>query len=397
VGGWTAPVVTIFSGGFGYIVDTRSLVLAEEGELDLEDLPLTMLVDSVVLDGIQATRLDPVVPRLPTVADLVGKAVVVYAYGERIEGLVLSADQGLVLSTAEGVVFLASYDWIVAPSVSLSGARDRLTLRVRYRDATPGLAEVGLKYLAQGLSWTATYSATLGERTLSLRGMASFENRTGVEFTGARVSLVAGDVYRPVAKVPDGLGVRALASVAEFDLAPASEYHRYALPEVVDLTQGVSLAPLLSGDLAYVRAYRFSGGSVEVRIRFANDLAPLPAGEVRVYDGGLFAGAATIGHTARGEEVDVAIGAAFDLTGERVQELRQRLSDSLYRDSYRITLRSAKDAPVEVEVVESLYGAWTVTHTSLPYERLDAQRIVYRVTVPAGGSAEVRYTVEWRY
>ena len=27
--GWAAPVVTIFSGGFGYIVDTRSLVLVE--------------------------------------------------------------------------------------------------------------------------------------------------------------------------------------------------------------------------------------------------------------------------------------------------------------------------------------------------------------------------------
>ncbi|MDY0393075.1 MAG: DUF4139 domain-containing protein, partial [Candidatus Bipolaricaulis sp.] len=107
--------------------------------------------------------------------------------------------------------------------------------------------------------------------------------------------------------------------------------------------------------------------------------------------------AAAIGHTPLGSDVDLAVGAAFDLTGERVQESRQRITDALYRDTYRITLRSAKDAPVEVEVVEALPGTWTITEHSLPYERLDAQRVLFRVLVPAGGTADVRYTVEWRY
>lgn len=397
--GSAAPLVTIYSAGFGYVVDLRRVDLAQEGDVVLDCLPLTMLVDSLVLDGLTVTRVDPLARGVPGLEGLVGTTVTVFAHGERFQGRLVALRGGPVLATEEGLVFLSSYDRIVAPSPVVPATADRLALNVRYRDAVPGPAEIRVRYLVEGLSWGVTYTATLDGSTLQLRGLATFVNQTGVEFRGAQVSLVAGDVYRPTAKAPEALGVRALAAFAEVDSAPAFEYHRYAFPTPVDLTPGTALVPLLAGNLAYTRAYRFAGGPVEVRIRFKNAVAPLPAGEVRVYDAGeaMFVGAASIGHTPLGNEVDVAIGAAFDLTGERVQESRQRITDALYRDTYRITLRSAKGAPAEVEVVESLPGTWTVTQHSLPYERLDAQRILFRVTVPAGGSAEVRYTVEWRY
>ncbi len=397
IAGAAAPVVTIYSGGFGFIAETRSVLLASEGNLLLEGFPVTMLVDSLVVEGLTATRIDPQWIDLSTVEGLVGSSVTVYAHGERFAGLLLATVPALVLSTADGLVFLPAYDRIVAPGEA-AGARG-LALAIRYRAAEPGRTAIGLRYLTEGLSWRATYTASLGEDELVLHGVATFENRTGVDFAGAEVSLVAGEVHRPTAKVPEGLGVRALALAPEFDAAAGFEYHRYAFPERLNLTQGVALAPFLSGTVPYVRAYRFAGGAVEVRVRFTNALAPLPAGEVRFYDEGgeLFVGAAVIGHTPVGREVDLAVGAAFDLTGERVQESRQRLTENLYRDAYRITFRSAKEAPVEVEVVETLPGVWTITDSTLPYVRLDAQRILFRVTVPGSGEAEVRYTVEWRY
>lgn len=396
--GFAAPEITIYSGGFGFVREARSVLLAQEGDLILGDLPLSLLTDSLVVDGLTVTRLEPIRLGAPRLADLVGTAVTVFAHGERWQGQLLAIEGGLVLSTLEGLMFFPSYDRIVAALPSDVTATDRLTVKVRYRGATPGMAKIGLRYLADGLSWHVTYTATLGDATLALSGQATFENRTGTDFLGARVSLVAGDVYRPTARAAEG-AVRALAMAPDVVAVPAFEYHRYAFPSPVDLTQGISLMPLVAGEFAYTRAYRFAGGPVEVRVRFVNTVVPLPGGEMRVYDAGgaLFVGAAAIGHTPVGNEVDLAIGAAFDLTGERVQELRQRLTDTLYRDTYRITLRSAKDAPVVVEVVETISGTWTITRTSLPYERLDAQRILYRVTVPAGGSAEVRYTVEWRY
>ncbi|QAA76632.1 MAG: hypothetical protein BIP78_0866 [Candidatus Bipolaricaulis sibiricus] len=397
--GVAAPVVTLYSGGFGYIHEVRTVHVAQEGDLVLDALPLTLVLDSLVLDGLTVIRLDPVRPTVPSIADLVGTTVTVFAHGERLQGRLIATTPDLVLATPEGWVFLPSYERMVASAPPSTSPIDQLSVRVRYRDATPGESTVGLRYLANGLSWRAAYTAVLDDDTLSLWGLVTLENQSGVEFMGAQVSLVAGDVYRPTGTAPVGYGTRALAAFAEFDVGAAFEYHRYTFPTPVDLTAGVAVAPLLAGEVMFARAYRFSGGPVEVRVRFTNALGPLPGGEVRVYDmkGALFVGAATLGHTPVGSDVDLAIGAAFDLTGERVQEARVRIADNFYRDTYRITLRSAKDTPVEVEVVESLSGTWIVTQHSLPYERLDAQRILFRVSVPAGGSAEVRYTVEWRY
>lgn len=396
--GWAAPVVTLYSGGFGYVLETRSVLLAPEGSFTLTDLPHTMIVDSVLVSGLAVTRIVPVPRAVPAVENLVGSVVTVFADGERFQGRLLAVSPHVALSTPEGLVFLPSYDRIVAPLPPNPAAGEGLWLVVHYRDTTPGLHTVGLRYIAQGLSWTASYAATLGEGTLHLQGMATFANETGVEFRGATVSLVAGDVYRPTARAFALPAPSPLAVFAEvMDVAAVFEYHRYAFPSPVDLTQGVALAPMVSGEVPYTRAYRFAGGPVEVRIRFTNTLTPLPAGEVRVYDQDTFIGAGAIAHTPVGTAVDLAVGAAFDLTGERVQEDRQRLADGFYRDTYRVTLRSAKDAPTEVEVVESLSGTWTITYATLPYERLDAQRILFRVPVPASGTAEVRYAVEWRY
>lgn len=395
--GLAAPVVTIYSVGFGFVVDARPVLLFSEGDLVLTDLPLTVLVDSLVVDGLPWTRMGAKRTDLPTVDGLVGREVSVFARGERFVGHLLSAAPGLVLATAEGVMFLASYDRIVA-DVPL-GRAPSLAVTLHYRGATPGRTTIGLRYLAEGLTWGMSYTATLNADALALQGTGRIENRTGVDFPGAKVSLVAGDVYRPTAKDVEGTAVRALAFSPEADLGPAFEYHRYVLSEPVALTQGALWVPLVAGDLPYTRAYRFSGSAVEARVRFTNTLAPLPAGEVRFYDGGgdLFVGVGTIGHTPVGREVDLAIGAAFDLAGERVLEARERVADNTYRDTYRITLRSAKDAPVEVEAVETLSGTWTITSSSLSYERLDAWSVLFRVLVPARGTAEVRYTVEWRY
>jgi len=73
------------------------------------------------------------------------------------------------------------------------------------------------------------------------------------------------------------------------------------------------------------------------------------------------------------------------------------LGEDLNRDSYRITVRSAKGEAVEVEVLESLSGTWTITESSLPYEVVDSRTVRFELTVPAGGEAELTYTVEWSY
>ncbi|MDY0392561.1 MAG: hypothetical protein RBR89_04065, partial [Candidatus Bipolaricaulis sp.] len=306
-----SPVVILYSGGFGYVRELREVELAQEGELILDGLPLTMLVDSLVVDGLTVARVDPLKRGSTAIEGLVGTMVTVFAHGERFAGRLLATGPGLVLSTVDGLLFLSSYDRIVAPLPVEPPTADQLSLKVSYRDGQSGWTEIGVRYLAEGLSWNVTYTATLADAALQLCGVVGVENQTGVEFRGAQVSLVAGEVYRPTAKAPAELGVRALALPSAYDAAPAFEYHRYTLPEPLDLTSGIAWAPFICGTLPFTRAYRFSGGAIEARVRFTNALGPLPAGEIRFYDEGgeLFVGAAAIGHTPLGSDVDLAVGA----------------------------------------------------------------------------------------
>lgn len=388
-----APRIVLYQQGLALVEEEREFTLAPEGALVIEDLPQGIVLESLSIQGITVLSLSPVPSRYSDVEQLVGKYVEVVSPAGTFRGRVASAgDGGIVLETETGTVFLRDYQALKFPYPP------RRRVEVRYRAAEPGKKTLQLRYLTTGLSWSAHYRAVLEGERLELVGTATLVNDTGLSFPAAQVELVAGQVYTPTPKAAD-YEVRALAAAPEAGVTSAGEYHRYSLPQPVDLEPGTVLVPLVSAALPYQRVYRFQGGAVETVIRFQNTALPLPAGEISFYEegGGLFVGAAPIGHTPVGGEVELAIGAAFDLTGVRTQVSHVRLGDDLYRDTYRIAIRSAKDEPVEVEVVETLTGSWSITHSSLPYEQLDAHTVLFRLSVPAGGEAEVSYTVEWGY
>ena len=52
-----------------------------------------------------------------------------------------------------------------------------------------------------------------------------------------------------------------------------------------------------------------------------------------------------------------------------------------------------------IRVVERLYRwyTWEVTDKSLPYEKLDAQTIEFRVNLPAGEETTITYNVRYTW
>jgi hypothetical protein len=129
---------------------------------------------------------------------------------------------------------------------------------------------------------------------------------------------------------------------------------------------------------------------------------PLPKGIVRVYqkdsrDALQFIGEDRIDHTPEDETIRVKMGDAFDVVAERKQTDFEVLSSGhLYRSSYQADLRNHKDEAITVSVVEYLSGDWKVTQSSFPYEKESATRVRFDVPVPAKGSAQLTYTVEFR-
>jgi len=405
VAGWAGPRLVLYSPGFALIEETRELALEDEGTLVLHGLTRGWLPDSLILEGLTLLGARPLrhaellanegvhadTPRTPS--DLVGRVVEVTSGGRTLTGRLLSARDNLVLATLEGTVILPDYERLTLLQ-PLSAA-----VEIAYR-AEQGPADIKVRYLTEGLRWATHYTAVLGDGSLTLTGRAQLANETGMSFAGADIELIAGDIDRPTVREAMRADLPlafAAPMAAEVEIAPAAEYQRYALAAPVDLPEGTTYTPLVSGELPYERVYRFRGGPIRVIIAFDNELAPLPGGEMRVYDegGSLYAGASRIGHTPVDETIELSIGSAFDLTGERTHVRREQPTDRLYRDTYRIVIRSTKDEDVTVQALEDMRGTWEIIRTTQPYELVSAQEVRFDLQVPAGGEATVEYTVEW--
>ena len=93
------------------------------------------------------------------------------------------------------------------------------------------------------------------------------------------------------------------------------------------------------------------------------------------------------------------MGLAADITSERRQTdfRRDGLPKNVVETAHRIVLRNAKDEPVTVDVVEQIPGDWRMLEESQPHRKRSAAQADWKITVPAGGQAELTYRVRTRF
>lgn len=280
--------------------------------------------------------------------------------------------------------------------------------------------EMEVSYLTGGLSWSADYVLTLSDndQTADLTGWVTITNNSGVEFENAELKLVAGDVHRVTDQVVyyDLLRAGKTASAAgeSFEESSLFEYHLYKLefPTTVKNNQTKQIQLLSVSDISvkkqfvfgripgYTRPYSYSD-KVQVVLKFENSEEnqmgmPLPEGRIRVnkadVDGSLeFVGEDSIDHTPRDEEITLYIGDAFDVTGKRINVSTTKVGSNSRKDAFRVELRNHKDEPVEVQVVESVYGDYEILQSSHEYTQIDANMIAFLVEVPANSQVDVTY------
>jgi hypothetical protein len=202
------------------------------------------------------------------------------------------------------------------------------------------------------------------------------------------------------------------------------EYHLYTLPGAVSLAENQTkqVAMLEAPRIAATRVLESRGGGywymsrvgqmqpqpASISLKFDNKETaglgkPLPGGVVRVYKDDSsgqtqFVGEDNIRHTPRNEEVTLNLGQAFDVTVNRKQtDFKQvntpegQLSEAT--SSWEVTVKNGKKKPVDVRVVETMQGDWTVTAESLPHKKESANEAVWTVRAPAEGQTTFTYTV----
>ena len=155
-----------------------------------------------------------------------------------------------------------------------------------------------------------------------------------------------------------------------------------------------------------------SNRKVDVYLRFKNAAdnrlgMPLPAGRVRVAkldtaDRSLeFIGEDLIDHTARDEMIQIKLGSAFDVVGERRSvDFRLDTTAKWMEEDVEVRVRNQKPGEtVRVLVKENLYrwSAWSITKRSHEFSKEDARTVHFPVSLAPKSEAVVRYTVRYTW
>lgn len=450
----TALAVTIYNGDLALVKDARKVKLGNGDnllawrEVSARMQPETALLHT--LEGGQLTLLeqnfnfDLLTPQ-SLLEKSVGDSVRVIRTqpitgAEFVENAtVLAANNGVVLQFIDRVE--TGIPGRLAFSKVPSELKDRPTLSMLIKTDGPAnpyqTAErnLELSYLTGGLTWKADYVAELSDKEdrIDLNGWVTLTNTSGTTYPNARLQLVAGEVNRvQPERRPMPMMAKTLAmadGAAEMQEEGLFEYHLYTLsrPTTLGDNQTKQVALLSAQGVKIAKEYRLYGGDwyysnqagdlgqklkPGVYVEFSNkgnELGiPLPKGIVRVYKKdsngrAQFIGEDRIDHTAKGEQVRLKLGEAFDITADKKQTDFQKLAagfnarGGLIETAYQLEIRNAKTEPVTVKVVESMPSDWQMLQESHPHKKDGAHTATWNINVPAEGKTILTWRVRTKY
>ncbi|MBK8190116.1 MAG: hypothetical protein IPK79_06655 [Vampirovibrionales bacterium] len=360
------------------------------------------------------------------------------------------SSDAFAIQTPEGVL-LTDLNEILIDTLP-EGLYARPTLLWSLDSDKGGTHQSEVSYLTDGINWLCDYVAVLSDddNHLDLTGWVTLDNQSGANYQNARLKLVAGDVRRvsPQAVPAYAGAVRQMMKMEAADAQPFQqeaffEYHLYTLNARTSVmnreTKQVTLASaaaipirkkyIYDPDAARYRGWSNNGwadgdyGSVgyygrpgrgwdsaeskkiNTLIQFKNSQEnhlgmPLPKGRIRVNkadsSGSIqFVGEDRIDHTAVNEEIELYLGDAFDLVGEKKRITFHEETHAI-EETYEVKIRNHKKTSATIHVVDHLFGDWTIRANSAPFTKTDAHTVDFALPVPPDGERVLTYTVRVR-
>jgi hypothetical protein len=398
-------IQTVSSSGLPKLVEPESIELSIPGQ-----------AASLIEQSFYPPRNEP----YSILSTYIGKKIVVrLKEGEIVEGLLHSV-QGPVIQTSEGLVVISQdaverYEIPEIPRELRTFSEVLWTIESKTNTKTDAM----LTFLSGGFDWKALYTAVLDEKQkkIEITSRVSITNSSGASYSDASLKLVAGNIHRAAAPRARGMALKTMDAMAaapqeQFEQRAFSEYYMYDLARFVSIADGELKQIKLydkanvNVDLRYIYDQTVNADRVTRSVVFVNSEKqglgrPLPEGIVKIFsrdsDGSLeLAGEDMIRHIPRDEEVSLSLGTAFDITAEKRITDMERISQRIREQKVEITLRNRKDEPVEIRVVEHLWGVWEILKSSHPYTKKDATTVEFTIKVPARGETTVSYTARFQ-
>lgn len=433
--------LTIYANGLTLVDEARTLHGSGSDTVRIKGVASTMIVDSVHLDTggaahVTEIALDSDILSARTLLERsVGKTVRVVRNhpttgAEIIETAeVLSVKGGLILKIGDRIETTVPGRLVFDQVPDDLHTEPSLTMRLTESVTQP--MDTRLGYLATGIDWDAVYTVVLNgdHDRMNIEGRAKISNAAGLDLSDARVSLVAGDVARqsrgPQVKMMMAGAARMESMAADAPQAVVrqelSAFHIYHLPGDVSIkdkeTKQLRLLGADNVPVKRVLTYRGSPqvfGRVQgfrqptpvalsVKMEGENENAikqPLPGGLVRAYvrDGAgvlRFIGEDNVANTPVGNDVELNLGRAFNVTVARTQTDFKRLGDRTTEATVTLTVKNGGVKAAMVDVFETIPGDWQIIEQDQGHTR-DGSSAKWIVAVAAKGESKLSYRVRVR-
>lgn len=350
----------------------------------------------------------------------------------REQAKVLAANGGIVLQIGSRIEVLRDDGLpvrVVFDKVP-ENLRARPTLSITVEAAKGGSIPTRLSYLTPGMGWTSDYVMLFDEKTAAadMQGWVTLTNNTGTTYTNARTLLVAGNVgggqnrFRALGAGTGGGGASGRLEEAGTESGTRErlgDYYLYPLAERTTIANAqqkqVSFLDVKGTPArkAYEFVNRWLGSNDDPRsatsvIKFATGKQgglgdQLPAGTIRVYmrdarGDPQFIGENRIGHTPMGSSLAIPTGEAFDVKVKTAVAERRKISDRRWQTTMHYTISNARPEQVTVDVAQDgLWGDVRIPAQNIEGSRVSADRMEWKVPVPANGTAELTATFDTRY
>jgi len=342
----------------------------------------------------------------------------------REQAKVLAANGGIVLQIGNRIEVLRDDGLpvrVVFDKVP-ENLRARPTLSVTVQTARAGRVPATLAYLTPGLGWTSDYVMLFDEAkgAIDVQGWVTLTNSTGTTYGNANVLLVAGNPDR-------GAGGFSRLTRGTIDEAGTETGTRERLGDyyLYPLADRTTIANAQQKQVSFLdvkgaparKAYEWTNGwlgttpeprSASTVLKFSTSKKgglgdQLPAGTIRVYmrdarGDPQFIGENRIPATPMGSQMSIRTGDAFDVKGVSVVVERRRQSPGRWRTTMRYDFTNARPEPVMVDLAQDgLWGDVRVVEQAIVGERVSADRMEWKVPVPANGKASLSVVFDTRY
>ncbi|MGL5783928.1 MAG: DUF4139 domain-containing protein [Alphaproteobacteria bacterium] len=418
-------VLTIFPENLNLtlVLDRRTVHLLEgDTRLSVYQLPKDLIPDSLVLRCLEGSDLEFTEKNFSS-KKLTHEGLLEKSIGEQIKVIHVDVRTGeqhtlkgrlLAINGKKSLVdhgnhiALVNSEDIVFEKIPLNFSLQPV-MQVRVKAFREKDYRIEFVYLTKGIAWEASYTIDMHPKRneLSMNGWVHLKNTSDVDFTKAKIQLVAP---LELAKLPSDMNFH--------------EPNTYPLKNSINLYAGMTknVAFLSVKNIPVTRSYQIylpkdihvnrAGGLLSLPVQIwlslinssANGLGiPLPAGNVEIYgrnqkDNPFYIDQTKVDHTPVQASLSFPLGLSSKIKAEMQQTDFRQLGEKVLESAYRVDLTNPTENAVPVVVVQKVEGNWLLSresHTS----QSDERQIRWLLTVPGRQTVSLRYRVrltDWK-